>query len=248
MGWFPEWGRSCGEGNGNPLQYSCLENPTDRGAWQATVNRVAKSQTRLSNWVQPLGNFSSRWTRMGTQFSVVPSQTPGSKLPIYVHLSRFWDFTCLLEEFNTLDWGHEYFLKVRLKISGSYPYMIPFPACDDKMATTRIWRVCGAHRSTSRVFSQSEIWCLSVPGFYMASYLNLEWSQLPTGIFPQFREHQQHLQHLRGNSREKTEVHYFQWPKSFFTYKAFKPVEVGSSLEPLILLFPFTSGLLELVN
>ena len=34
----------------------------------------------------------------------------------------------------------------------------------------------------------------------------------------------------------------------FFTYKAFKPVEVGSSLEPLILLFPFTSGLLELVN
>ena len=40
-------GRSPGGGNGNPLQYSCLENPRDRGAWQATVHRVAKSQTQL---------------------------------------------------------------------------------------------------------------------------------------------------------------------------------------------------------
>ena len=41
---MPGLGRSLGEGNGNPLQYSCLENPMDRGAWQATVNRVV-SQT-----------------------------------------------------------------------------------------------------------------------------------------------------------------------------------------------------------
>ena len=39
--------RSAGEGNGNPLQYSCLENPMDREAWQATVHRVANSQTQL---------------------------------------------------------------------------------------------------------------------------------------------------------------------------------------------------------
>ena len=38
-------GRSLGGGHGNPLQYSCLENPTDRGAWRATAHRVAKSQT-----------------------------------------------------------------------------------------------------------------------------------------------------------------------------------------------------------
>ena len=38
-------GRSPGEGNGNPLQYSCLENPMDGGAWQAIVHGVAKSQT-----------------------------------------------------------------------------------------------------------------------------------------------------------------------------------------------------------
>ena len=41
-----ELGRSPGEGNGNPLQYSCLENPMDRGAWRATVHGVAKRRTR----------------------------------------------------------------------------------------------------------------------------------------------------------------------------------------------------------
>ena len=41
----PGLGRSPGEGNGNPLQYSCLGNPMDRGAWQATVHGVAKSWT-----------------------------------------------------------------------------------------------------------------------------------------------------------------------------------------------------------
>ena len=41
--------RSPGEGNGSLLQYSCLENPTDRGAWQATVHEVTKNQTRLSD-------------------------------------------------------------------------------------------------------------------------------------------------------------------------------------------------------
>ena len=44
---IPRSGRSPGGGHGNPLQYSCLENPMDRGAWRATVYRVAKSQTRL---------------------------------------------------------------------------------------------------------------------------------------------------------------------------------------------------------
>ena len=48
-GSIPGSGRSPGEGNGNPLQYYCLENPMVRGAWQATVHGVAKSQTRLSN-------------------------------------------------------------------------------------------------------------------------------------------------------------------------------------------------------
>ena len=47
----PGSGRSPGEGNDNPLQYSCLENSMDRGAWWATVHGFAKSQTRLSTYV-----------------------------------------------------------------------------------------------------------------------------------------------------------------------------------------------------
>ena len=45
LGLIPGLGRSPGEGNGNPLQYSCLENPMDRGAWQVIVHGVAKSRT-----------------------------------------------------------------------------------------------------------------------------------------------------------------------------------------------------------
>ena len=47
---MPGLGRSPGEENGNPLQYSCLENSMDRGAWQAIVHGVERSQTRLSNY------------------------------------------------------------------------------------------------------------------------------------------------------------------------------------------------------
>ena len=49
MGSIPRLGRSPGEGNGYPLQYSCLENPMDTGAWWAPIHGVAKSGTRLSN-------------------------------------------------------------------------------------------------------------------------------------------------------------------------------------------------------
>ena len=45
----PGWGRSPGGGNGNPLQYSRLENPMDRGAWWATAHGAANSKTRLSD-------------------------------------------------------------------------------------------------------------------------------------------------------------------------------------------------------
>ena len=61
----PGSGRSPGEGNGNPLQYSCLENSMDRGAWWATVHGVTKSRTRLSTHAsgkKPLStkHFSAR--------------------------------------------------------------------------------------------------------------------------------------------------------------------------------------------
>ena len=49
LGLIPGSARSLGEGNGNPLQYSSLEDPMDRGAWWATVPGVVKSQTQMSN-------------------------------------------------------------------------------------------------------------------------------------------------------------------------------------------------------
>ena len=49
VGSIPGLGKSPGGGHGNPLQYSCLENPMDRGAWWAPLHGVAKSQTQLSN-------------------------------------------------------------------------------------------------------------------------------------------------------------------------------------------------------
>ena len=54
QGSIPGLGRSPGEGNGNPLQYSCLENPTDEGAWKATVHGVAKSLTWLSDFTHSI--------------------------------------------------------------------------------------------------------------------------------------------------------------------------------------------------
>ena len=50
LGSIPGLQRSPGEGNGNPLQYSCLENPMDGGGWWATVHGVTKSRTRLSDF------------------------------------------------------------------------------------------------------------------------------------------------------------------------------------------------------
>ena len=53
----PGWGRSPGEGNGNTLQYPCLENSMDRGAWQDTIYGAAKSQTRLIIHTHTMGGI-----------------------------------------------------------------------------------------------------------------------------------------------------------------------------------------------
>ena len=66
QGSIPGSGRSPGEGNDNPLQCSCLENPMDRGAWQATVHGVAKRRTRLSDFTftfseEELNTYSNKY-------------------------------------------------------------------------------------------------------------------------------------------------------------------------------------------
>ena len=59
LGSIPGLGRSLGAGNGNPFQYSCLGNPTDRGDWQATVHGVTKSRTWLSMWWRLLNTLQN---------------------------------------------------------------------------------------------------------------------------------------------------------------------------------------------
>ena len=69
-----------GEGNGNALQYSCLENPMDGGAWQAVVHGVAKSQTRLSNFTFTF-HFHALERDMATHSSVLAWRIPGTEEP-----------------------------------------------------------------------------------------------------------------------------------------------------------------------
>ena len=69
-----------GEGNGTPLQFSCLENPMDRGAWWAAVPGVAKSRTRLSDFTFTF-HFHALEKAMATHSSVLTWRTPGTGEP-----------------------------------------------------------------------------------------------------------------------------------------------------------------------
>ena len=69
-----------GEGNGTPLQYSCLENPMDRGAWWAAVHGVAKSRTRLSDFTLTF-HFHALEEEMATHSSVLAWRIPGTGEP-----------------------------------------------------------------------------------------------------------------------------------------------------------------------
>ena len=70
----------CGEGNGTPLQYSCLENPMDGGAWKAAVLGVAKGRTRLSDFTFTF-HFHALEKEMATHSSVLAWRIPGMGKP-----------------------------------------------------------------------------------------------------------------------------------------------------------------------
>ena len=74
----PPWGM--GEGNGNPLQYSCLENPMGRGAWWAAVRGVARSRTRLGDFTL-FFHFHALEKAIVTHSSVVAWRIPGTAEP-----------------------------------------------------------------------------------------------------------------------------------------------------------------------
>ena len=69
-----------GEGNGTPIQYSCLENPIDRGAWYAAVHGVAKSRTQLSDLTLTF-HFNALEKEMATHSSVLAWRIPGTGEP-----------------------------------------------------------------------------------------------------------------------------------------------------------------------
>ena len=79
-GSIPGLGRSLGEGNGNPLQHSCLENPMDGGAWKAAVHGVTEGRTRLSNFTF-MFHFHALEKEMATHSSVLDWRIPGTGEP-----------------------------------------------------------------------------------------------------------------------------------------------------------------------
>ena len=98
-GSIPAWWRSPGEGNGNRLQYSCLENSMDRGAWWATVNGVAKSWIRLSihackkkkSWGVTIASCNNQWHWTRCYFSSVETidltfLEPPNNFPLWLNL------------------------------------------------------------------------------------------------------------------------------------------------------------------
>ena len=96
-GSIPGSGRSPGEGNGNPLQYSCLENPIDWGAWWAAVHGVTKSRTGLSDFTYL---FKSQVSVVIIIFFLVSLQTITS----LKRKKKFWKFTSIFPFLSFKDW------------------------------------------------------------------------------------------------------------------------------------------------
>ena len=93
MGLILGSGRSPGGGHGNPLQYSCLENPMDREAWWAIVHRVAKSRTQLKQF--------NTYTHTHTRHVEVEKLPTHSGLQ-FLHFYLFMDVPCGLEDLRFL--------------------------------------------------------------------------------------------------------------------------------------------------
>ena len=85
---MPGLGRSPGEGNGNPLHYSWLENPMDRGAWQATVHGVAKSQTRVRDF--NFNYLNMNFLKIEEVHRLIVSYVAGKKIRIWA-MWKLWN-------------------------------------------------------------------------------------------------------------------------------------------------------------
>ena len=113
MGLIPGLGRSSAEGNGNPLQYSCLENSMDRGVWRATVHGVAKNWRWLSDWTKTTTRVTPTVCedrRLQSPCSPGSSEIPG------VLFSMMWTIPSIILEY----WGIHRNLSELSPSSGGY--------------------------------------------------------------------------------------------------------------------------------
>ena len=100
-GSIPESRRSPGGGHGNPLQYSCLENPMDRGAWQATVHRVTESDMTRSDLAHPHECTMYVWPSKITS-TELPHLLPKGWGTPPVYYSQLIDDTAVLEDVDSV--------------------------------------------------------------------------------------------------------------------------------------------------
>ena len=132
LGSIPGLGRSPGEGNGSPLQYSCLENPMDGGAWWATVHGVAKSRTQLSDFTHSL-------TLSGQGCKASPPETSQHLPTAFCRLLKVKD---TLQQ-HTISWGEKLLLKNDLEIrKKKYPKNSSSNLWINKNQILQSWKLC----------------------------------------------------------------------------------------------------------
>ena len=132
-----------GEGNGTPLQYSCLENPMDRGAWWATVHGVAKSQARLSDFPFTF-HFHALEKEMATHSSVLAWRIPGTAepggLPSMGLHSRTW-----LKRLSSSSSSYVFLLYSKVNQLYAYiPFLLSLPQLTSPSPWDSLnWFLCG---------------------------------------------------------------------------------------------------------
>ena len=133
---IPGLGRSPGEGNGNPLQYSCLENPMDGGAWLAAVHGVTKSRTRLSDFTVHYSWFTVLCSFLLCN-KVIQLYICMSTFHILFHrgLSQDIEYGCPLLYSGTLLFTHSIYNSLHLLIADSQP--LP-PRLGSRLAVTSL--------------------------------------------------------------------------------------------------------------